>query len=77
MPKCIITGKDGENHHILSRKAYPQYKESEFNLLPLTRELHQEIHRVGRSSFIKKYKLENEMISRGFEYILGKWVYNI
>lgn len=76
MESCIITGEPAEIHHILSRGAYAKFKDEKWNHMALTRDKHVEIHKIGRNSFIKKYKLESFMLARNFEFIMGKWIHN-
>jgi hypothetical protein len=70
---CFITGELGEYHHLLSRGAYPEFKDCEWNKLPLTRQLHREAHDIGLPAFVKKYNLTEEMLNRGFFFDSVKW----
>lgn len=63
---CFITGQEGDTHHLLTRGAYPEYKDCEWNKIGLTRELHSECHDIGLPAFVKKYGLEEEMLNRNF-----------
>jgi len=75
---CFICGRSPvDEHHILTKKSHPEYKHSPFNLIYLCRAHHNEIHYLGRSSFIRKFGMESEMLNRGFELVMGKWVYTV
>jgi len=52
---CIICGKESEIHHIYSRKAFPEFKESFWNKARLCRQHHTEIHARGIKFMAKTY----------------------
>lgn len=62
-------------HHVYTRKAYPEYSESKFNLMPLCAWHHVETHNIGTVSFSKKYPSVNDwLVSNGWSLNLGKWM---
>ena len=64
-------------HHVYTRKAYPEYSASEFNLMPLCAWHHNETHSIGTVSFSKKYSSVNDwLISKGWQLLSGKWIYS-
>jgi hypothetical protein len=57
-------------HHVYTRKAYPEYLTSEFNLMPLCAWHHNETHSIGTVSFSKKYSSVNDwLISKGWQLL--------
>lgn len=71
---CFICGyhvTDGA--HIMSRGAGGS--DEEHNIIRFCRKHHSEQHFIGWPEFIRRYNLQDEMISRGFEYceLRGKW----
>lgn len=71
---CIITGKDADYHHVRSRGAFGC--DEAWNLVPLCREKHTEIHKIGILTFSKKYpEFRNWLIKNGwvFDEVLKKW----
>jgi hypothetical protein len=63
-------------HHIYTRKAYPEYSSEKFNLMPLCAWHHVEIHKSGTVSFAKKYPAAHDfLISNGWLFAMGKWIY--
>ena len=78
---CIVCGwKVGGMvtfHHVYTRKAYPEYTESKFNLMPLCAWHHLQTHNIGTVSFSKKHSSVNDwLISNGWELIMGKWIWS-
>ena len=71
---CFLTGQPGEEHHLLTRGAYTEYKDCDWNKIGLTRELHRECHDLGLPKFVQKYGLEEEMVNRGLWFTGRKWV---
>lgn len=73
---CIACGKRGiiDLHHIKSRKSGGS--DCTNNLLELCRAHHVEIHQIGRTTFIKKYRLEYLMNEKGWEFdtVSNKWI---
>lgn len=59
---------DTDNCHILSRGAYPHYKDEEWNIIKMCRKHHSEQHTIGWTRFISKYDLTDVMINRGLYY---------
>jgi 5-methylcytosine-specific restriction endonuclease McrA len=57
---CIVCGecRDGYvcYHHIYSRKAFPEFKSSTWNMMPLCQKHHNEAHAMSDSKFAAKYK---------------------
>ena len=57
--KCIITGKEGEIHHIesyISRKYNPSYAK-ELLVIPVCREYHNLFHSKGNKEMLEKYHI--------------------
>lgn len=63
---CIVCGRPGEGDHIKPFKGWACMDIPE-NVWPLCREHHTE-KGTGLNRFVKKYKLESELIARGFEW---------
>jgi hypothetical protein len=57
---CIICGecRDGYvcYHHVYSRKAFPEYAKSHWNMMPLCQKHHNEAHTMSDGKFAAKYK---------------------
>lgn len=72
---CIISGeRNPDLHHVKTRKSGGG--DEPWNLCPLSRKYHNEIHQIGTSTFAKKYeKFTNWLLSNGWEYneLLNKW----
>jgi hypothetical protein len=70
---CIICNKRGVDlHHLVSRGA--NGCDSDFNLARLCRTHHQEIHKIGRTTFAKKYQqMKQWLIKMGWQLINSKW----
>jgi len=73
MRTCVVCGESAEIHHILTRASHPESKDCEWNHLELCRGHHSKIHAIGRTSFVKKYGLEQEMLDRGFFFDGKSW----
>lgn len=73
--RCIISGqRNPDKHHVKSRKSGGT--DDEWNLCPLSRKLHQEIHQIGIATFANKYpEFKNWLTAHNWEYIehLNKW----
>ena len=73
--KCLTCDFNGsiDIHHVKSRAAGGS--NDDFNLMPLCRKCHSAIHKLGRSTFIKKNKLSEYMVNKGWEYLEfnNKW----
>jgi hypothetical protein len=63
---CLVCNRDAETHHILSRKAYPEYIDAEWNHVRLCRSHHQLIHSKGLYWFATKFNLIENILDRGF-----------
>lgn len=68
---CIICGecRDGYVcfHHIYSRKAFPEYSKSQWNMMPLCQKHHNEAHSMSDLDFSIKYKSVNDWLE------LNRW----
>ena len=71
---CIICKNPGEGDHILAYKGHGNLDVPE-NIWPLCRWHHIQKHSMGLSRFAEKYKLEDELINRGYWFcsIQRKW----
>lgn len=61
-------------HHVKTRKSGGT--DDSHNLMPLCRSHHTECHKIGTSTFVKKYNSARLwMLSNGWEYneLLNKW----
>ncbi len=56
---CIVTKLEGRGlvtyHHLLTKKAYPEHKDSTWNLIPVSQKIHLEFHQKGMSYMANKY----------------------
>lgn len=52
---CIVSGLRGEIHHIYTRKAHPDLKDTPWNMIPVSRAIHMEWHNSGTDKMAKKY----------------------
>lgn len=72
---CIVTGLSPVDlHHVKTRASGGT--DDQWNLMPLIRKLHQELHQSGLSRFSQKYgPVEYWLISYGWEYdqIRSRW----
>lgn len=77
MPKirCLISNKTKpDRHHVLSRGAGGP--DDDWNLMPLSRQHHTEVHQIGLTTFANKYpKVKNWLLAHGWEFneLLKKW----
>ncbi len=72
--KCIICNKDADRHHWRSRGA--SGTDDEWNLMPLDRLHHVEVHQIGNNKFAEKYQqVRSWLISNGWEFcnVRKKW----
>jgi hypothetical protein len=73
--RCIVCGAlDPDPHHVKSKKSGGDDVES--NLMPLCREHHQEIHKIGINKFITKYPVAKYwLLNNGWELnpLTMKW----
>lgn len=79
--ECIVCGESGQTcaHHIKTKKAYPQYKFSLWNLMPVCWGHHEEVHRLGLREFANLYpNVESFLVANGWEFcpIAGKWLHD-
>lgn len=75
MKVCIICGTQGENHHVKTRGS--SGTDDYYNLMPLCREHHQNIHFIGLTTFASKYSEAREwLIRHAWEYsaVKKKWI---
>ncbi len=71
--KCIVTGQAADEHHLLSRKAYPELIDKRWNKIPISRELHTEWHLKGASYMADKYfQIKVWMVNNGWSYCQTK-----
>lgn len=63
---CLVCGQHSETHHVLSRKAYPEYIDEKWNHMELCRLHHRMAHDIGLYSFAKKFNLIENILDRGF-----------
>lgn len=61
--------------HALTQKAYPEFRNREWNCMTLCRRHHSERHRVGLITFSFTYPVvKNWLIINGFEMAMNKWI---
>jgi hypothetical protein len=53
---CIICGKTGEDHHLLTQKAYPELRDEDWNKMPLCRRHHSQFHRMAATYMANIFK---------------------
>lgn len=73
---CIITGRKADEHHVWSRKAFPEFASKYWNKMPLSRSKHQEIHAIGIKAMATKYKQVKEWLeNNGWYYddVIMRW----
>lgn len=74
---CIVTGKQGcDLHHIKTRGSGGT--DDEWNLIPISRTLHQRWHHRGTQYMVKGYPaIRNWMIKNGWKFDIysGKWLH--
>lgn len=64
--KCVICGKRADLHHVKALGAGANRDEvihEGLEVLPLCREHHMEVHRIGKASFFAKWHLEHGIIA--------------
>lgn len=73
--RCLISGdRNPDLHHVKSKGSGGP--DEHWNLCPLSRKYHTEIHAIGLSTFAEKYpKFRNWLIANNWEYnpLLNKW----
>lgn len=56
---CIVTKLEGRGlvtyHHLLTKKAFPEHKDSVWNLIPVSRQIHNDFHNHGTTYMASKY----------------------
>ena len=73
--RCLVCRRTPcDPHHVKSKKSGGD--DVRQNLMPLCREHHTEIHKIGLSTFSEKYKLGKWLIDNGWEFssMLNKWI---
>ena len=71
---CVVCGREGEAHHVKTRRSYGH--DLPYNLMPLDREHHTEVHAIGLTTFAEKYlKVKTWLVDNGWEYdsTINKW----
>lgn len=65
---CLVTNRRGaEAHHVITRGAGGP--DEEWNLMPLSRQAHAEVHQIGLNKFARKYKRVREwLLANGWQY---------
>jgi len=74
---CVICKKEGEGHHILTRKAYPGLIDAKFNIIPLCRAHHSEWHNKAATYMADTYyQAKIWLVFNGWHYCQTKktWV---
>lgn len=67
---CAACGVEpsGDSHHILTVGSHPHLADKAFNMIPLCRGHHTEVHSIGLTEFVNKYCLISELLRRGFRF---------
>lgn len=80
---CVVCGLDAPDmvceHHLYTRKAYPEHSEKSWNRVPLCLSCHVEIHKVGTTAMAKKnYSFKEWLDKNGWEFcdFRKKWTHN-
>lgn len=74
---CLICGQKADPHHIKSRGAGGN--DVDWNLIPLCRFHHTEVHKIGLSLFQNKYyEIQQWLLNNGWTFDLGrqKWTHD-
>ena len=75
MSNCLVCGSSGaENHHIKTRGSGGT--DDPWNLMPLDRKCHQEVHAIGMKRFSEKYSIVLTFLKRNgwmFTNLGGRW----
>lgn len=73
--RCIVSNQRGaEGHHLITRKNGGP--DSEWNLMPLSRIKHTEVHQIGLNAFAEKYpQAKRWLIAQGWYFceVRNKW----
>lgn len=79
---CCACGKSGEGmvtfHHVYSQKAYPEFKLSKFNLMPLCKYHHTMIHTKSMTYVADNYPGVLDFLKRNeWEFLpdFRKWIH--
>lgn len=73
---CVACWRDSEIHHILSQKAYPEFRKSPWNKINLCREHHSEWHSRAATFMATKYfPIKIWLFNKGWEYCETKQKY--
>jgi hypothetical protein len=77
---CAACGLQGDGlvceHHLFTRKAYPELSEADFNRIPVCLFHHNEFHTKGTSFMAQKYtgvKIWLEMYGWTYDSFFKKW----
>lgn len=80
---CVACGQSGEDmvceHHLYTRKAYPEHAEKSWNKASLCLACHVEIHKTGTTAMAKKsYSFKEWLDKNGWEFcdFRKKWIRN-
>lgn len=70
--RCLLCADRAENHHIKTRGAGGT--DDDWNLAPLCRRHHVEVHQIGLQSFASKYiRVRDFLREHGWELDLNKF----
>lgn len=77
---CIVTNMEGRvlvtYHHLLSRKAFREFAECKWNMIPVSQKVHNDFHNHGISYMASKYSSVKRWLIKNDWYICesnGKW----
>ncbi len=76
---CVVCGINDEDrvcfHHLFSRKAYPEFQNEKWNLLPVCAVHHDRCHKDFNKLVKENFKLELWLIKNDwyFDEIKGSW----
>ena len=78
---CVVCGESRDGyvtfHHIYTRKAYPEFENEPWNLMPMCQIHHNEIHSIGANRFAQKYvKAAQWFKDNGWEFRLSGKIYH-
>ena len=71
---CCVTGREADLHHLEAIGADHNRKkpnQKHFTIIPLTRELHTEVHQIGLNKFQGKYRVQ---LWQEAYYYFAKWL---
>jgi hypothetical protein len=74
--KCLISHRPADLHHVKTRGSGGT--DDPWNLMPIARKYHTEVHAIGLTTFVKKYpQVLNWMLAHGwvFDEIKNKWTH--